>query len=93
MEVYSDQPGVQLYTSNYMPDEHNDIYPAGKKPLAKAPNSAASIVGKGGARYNKHGAFCLETQKFPDAVNHVRETRVWYRVLLGIHNLLSSLCP
>ena len=30
------------------------------------------IIGKGGANYLKHGAFCLETQKFPDAVNHVK---------------------
>lgn len=30
-----------------------------------------SIVGKGGVHYLKHGAFCMETQKFPDAVNHV----------------------
>lgn len=29
-----------------------------------------SIVGKGGKRYEKHGAFCLETQFFPDSVNH-----------------------
>ena len=26
--------------------------------------------GKGGARYPKHGGFCLETQAFPDAPNH-----------------------
>lgn len=26
--------------------------------------------GKGGARYEKHGAFCLETQYFPDSPNH-----------------------
>ncbi|XP_037829647.1 aldose 1-epimerase isoform X2 [Kryptolebias marmoratus] len=28
-----------------------------------------SIVGKGGFKYLKHGAFCLETQNWPDAVN------------------------
>uniref|UniRef100_G3ND56 Aldose 1-epimerase n=1 Tax=Gasterosteus aculeatus aculeatus TaxID=481459 RepID=G3ND56_GASAC len=28
-----------------------------------------SITGKGGARYGKHSAFCLETQNWPDAVN------------------------
>ena len=26
--------------------------------------------GKGGAHYQKHGGFCLETQIFPDAINH-----------------------
>jgi aldose 1-epimerase len=28
------------------------------------------IKGKGGAAYKKHHAFCLETQHFPDSVNH-----------------------
>uniref|UniRef100_A0A3B3CXU1 Galactose mutarotase n=1 Tax=Oryzias melastigma TaxID=30732 RepID=A0A3B3CXU1_ORYME len=28
-----------------------------------------SVPGKGGAKYRKHGAFCLETQNWPDAVN------------------------
>jgi aldose 1-epimerase len=27
-------------------------------------------VGRGGVRYQQHSAFCLETQGFPDAVNH-----------------------
>lgn len=29
------------------------------------------IAGKQGKNYFKHGAFCLETQNYPDAVNHV----------------------
>lgn len=41
-----------------------------KKVLPKCPDNEA-LVGKGGVHYLKHGAFCLETQKFPDAVNHV----------------------
>jgi aldose 1-epimerase len=28
-----------------------------------------SIVGKGGQTYSKHGAFCLETQHYPDSPN------------------------
>ncbi|XP_055389670.1 galactose mutarotase [Condylostylus longicornis] len=55
MEVATDQPGVQFYTSNFMPD------PA---------KNEAPIIGKEGAKYFKHGALCLETQKYPDAVNH-----------------------
>jgi aldose 1-epimerase len=47
MEVYTDQPGLQFYTGNFLGKE----------------------VGKGGAKYMKHGAFCLEAQKFPDAIN------------------------
>ncbi|XP_011868984.1 PREDICTED: aldose 1-epimerase isoform X2 [Vollenhovia emeryi] len=50
LEVYSNQPGVQLYTTNSVPE--------------------SGIVGKNGARYSRHAAFCLETQNYPDAVNH-----------------------
>lgn len=48
MEVYTDLPGVQVYTANFV--EHEP--------------------GKGGCFYEKRGAVCLETQYFPDAVNH-----------------------
>jgi aldose 1-epimerase len=41
MEVWADQPGVQLYTSNWLRNV-----------------------------YGQYGALCLETQGFPDAVNH-----------------------
>lgn len=49
MKVYTDLPGMQLYTGNFL-DE--------------------SVLMKGGCSANKHRAFCLETQYFPDAVNH-----------------------
>jgi aldose 1-epimerase len=29
-----------------------------------------TLTGKGGAKYAKHHAFCLETQHYPDSVNH-----------------------
>ena len=48
METYTTEPGVQLYTANFMD---------------------GSIKGKDGVSYKKHGAFCLETQHFPDSVN------------------------
>jgi aldose 1-epimerase len=48
MEVWTTEPGVQLYTSNFMD---------------------GSVKGIGGA-YNKHAAFCLETQHFPDSPHH-----------------------
>ena len=32
--------------------------------------STKEIQGKGGATYNRHHGFCLETQHHPDAVNH-----------------------
>lgn len=60
LEIYSNQPGVQFYTSNHLP-EKKDSFENG-------------LLGKDGKRYYKHGAFCLETQNYPDAVNHVSGT-------------------
>ncbi|CAD1473131.1 unnamed protein product, partial [Heterotrigona itama] len=53
LQVFSNQPGVQFYTANFLPER-----------------DSASIRGKNGTAYFKHGAFCLETQNYPDAVNH-----------------------
>ncbi|KAL0879594.1 hypothetical protein ABMA27_003321 [Loxostege sticticalis] len=53
LEVHSDQPGVQFYTANFLPQP-----------------SEPALVGKDGGGYRRHGAFCLETQKYPDAVHH-----------------------
>ena len=49
MTVFTDQPGVQFYTGNFLD---------------------GSLVGKNGAAYRQHAALCLETQHFPDSVNH-----------------------
>ncbi len=49
LELHTTQPGVQLYTANYLD---------------------GSLTGKGGTVYRRHTAFCLETQHFPDSVNH-----------------------
>ncbi|PSN40786.1 Aldose 1-epimerase [Blattella germanica] len=54
MEVWSDQPGVQMYTGNGLPQV----------------NSNNPIIGKGGVHYQQYGSISLETQDFPDAVNH-----------------------
>ena len=48
MELWTNQPGLQFYTSNMM----------------------GTVKGKGGVTYNNYAAICLETQGFPDAVNH-----------------------
>jgi aldose 1-epimerase len=48
MTVYTDQPGVQFYSGNFL---------KGSK-------------GKGGKTYAHRSALCLETQHFPDSVNH-----------------------
>jgi aldose 1-epimerase len=47
MEVFTTQPGVQLYSANWIDNEK----------------------GKGGKRYQRRWAFCLETQHFADAIN------------------------
>jgi aldose 1-epimerase len=47
MEIHTTQPGVQLYSANWIDNEK----------------------GKGGKKYNKRWAFCLETQHFADAIN------------------------
>lgn len=49
LEVATTEPGVQLYTANFLD---------------------GSLQGKGGIRYQKHSAFCLETQHFPDTPHH-----------------------
>ncbi len=48
MEVWSDLPGVQLYTFN----------------------KTSGLVGKDGKAMLPHTALCLETQFYPDSVNH-----------------------
>jgi aldose 1-epimerase len=49
MEMFTTEPGVQLYTANFLDGK---------------------LKGKGGVTYQKHHAFCLEAQHFPDSVNH-----------------------
>jgi aldose 1-epimerase len=48
LEVYTSEPGVQLYSGNFMDGK---------------------TVGKKGRTYARRGAFCLETQHFPDSPN------------------------
>ncbi len=47
MQVYTDCPGVQFYSGNYL-----------------------NNPGKDNVHYIKRGGICLETQHFPDSVNH-----------------------
>jgi aldose 1-epimerase len=49
MEVHTTQPGVQLYTGNFLD---------------------GSLTGKRNTVYGQHSGFCLETQHYPDSVNH-----------------------
>jgi aldose 1-epimerase len=49
MEVLTTEPGIQLYTGNFLD---------------------GTLTGKSGTVYKQHTAICLETQHFPDSVNH-----------------------
>src|SRR5204862_3723067 len=48
LSLEADQPGVQLYTGNFLD---------------------GTVTGKGGRRYAQHAGMCLETQRFPNAIN------------------------
>ncbi|MCA8973130.1 MAG: galactose mutarotase [Planctomycetes bacterium] len=50
-ELFSDQPGLQFYSGNFL-------------------NGNVGGIGKGGAVYGYRSGLCLETQHFPDSVNH-----------------------
>jgi aldose 1-epimerase len=49
MEMFTTEPGVQLFTANF---------------------AGGRWTGTGGVTFGEHSGFCLETQHFPDAVNH-----------------------
>ncbi|KAB7500704.1 Aldose 1-epimerase [Armadillidium nasatum] len=51
LEVFTTEPGLQVYTGNFMPKDSKEM------------------VGRGNIPYTYQGAFCLEPQNYPDAVN------------------------
>ncbi|ALC45214.1 CG4988, partial [Drosophila busckii] len=55
MEVWTNQPGLQFYTANNLPDEEKGDVP---------------MIGKNCSHYRKHGSFCMETENFPNAMNN-----------------------
>jgi galactose mutarotase-like enzyme len=59
MEIWTDQPGIQFYSGNFL----------------------NGVAGKKGAVYQKHGAFCLESQLWPDAINK-QDNGAWPSVIL-----------
>jgi len=58
-EVHSDKSGIRMTCTSTQPGVQ--FYTG---------NFINGNVGKGGALYQKRGGFCLETQNFPDAINH-----------------------
>ncbi|XP_035433371.1 galactose mutarotase isoform X2 [Spodoptera frugiperda] len=63
LEVYSNQPGMQFYTGNLLPDPDKIV--EGRKSFGYVP-----LLGKKGTLYKRHGLFCLMPQNYPDAVNN-----------------------
>jgi aldose 1-epimerase len=57
MEIYSNQPGLQVYTGNFI-DGNSPVWLGKKRPNGEP------------TQYLKHGGVCLETQNLPDAINH-----------------------
>jgi len=53
LEVWTNAPGVQLYTGNFLGGGDG--------------SGEGEVEGKGGALYRRHGGLCLETQAVPDA--------------------------
>lgn len=94
VEVFSDQPGLQWYTSRNLPDpdasvlasqellaEEKTEHKSAEQTATQIPSTESppppmelptEMRGKDGALYKKYGAFCLETQNYPDAVNQRR---------------------
>ena len=68
MRVFSNQPGLQLYTGNFLPRAgmRGKVRPR----TAHTSHLTRALRAQAGANYTHHGALCLETQNFPDFVNN-----------------------
>lgn len=81
METLEKKPMVKYDTVGASSDEPVSINMKAngdgdeEKILCECPsdNQMEPVNGKGGAQYLKHGAFCFEPQKYPDAINHPKE--------------------
>ena len=60
-EAYSTESGIRLTCKTTQPAIH--VYTANFV-------ETSADLGKDGCAYGKRSAFCLETQNFPDAINH-----------------------
>ena len=58
LEVYTTEPAVQLYTSNWFD---------------------GTLIGRNGKPHVNHTSFCLETQHYPDSMNHAEFPNVILR--------------
>ncbi|TGZ47647.1 Aldose 1-epimerase [Temnothorax longispinosus] len=82
LEVYSNHPGLQVYTGNMLP--HQRVYPPDledhewggcenvhinslKSEIAKGKKT--EVYGKGGVSYRRHGGFALSPRNYSNTVN------------------------
>ena len=65
LKVFTTAPGVQFYTGNYLGPSDPEVEGSAGPGLDQA-----VIEGKGGAKYERQGALCLEAQEWPDAINN-----------------------
>lgn len=73
LKVFSNQPGIQFYTANFLPE-----------------SNSTGVRGKNGSEYFKHAAFCLETQNYPNAINHV-STEILFYILKNILHIKTNI--
>ncbi|MEM9647656.1 MAG: aldose epimerase family protein [Bacteroidota bacterium] len=67
MEVYTNEPGIQFYSGNFLD---------------------GNVAGKSGRKYLKRGAFCLETQHYPNSPNQPN----FPSVILDVGDTYESIC-
>ncbi|KAK3818399.1 MAG: galactose mutarotase-like domain-containing protein [Benniella sp.] len=68
MTMATTEPGFQLYTANFVQLDSDQIDTADKS--SQNVGTQFSHVGKARWGYSPHTAFCLESSRFPDAINH-----------------------
>ncbi|KAG0236256.1 hypothetical protein BGW41_000517 [Actinomortierella wolfii] len=69
MTLSTTEPGFQLYTANWVQLAPGTVdgHPATS---GNNNNNSTTAKGKASAGYCPHAGFCLETSRFPDAINH-----------------------
>ncbi|KAG0056984.1 hypothetical protein BGZ83_002591 [Gryganskiella cystojenkinii] len=69
MEMSTTEPGFQLYTANWVRIDPN-VVDVKESTLDEGEKADFRHVGKARGGFKPHSGFCLETSKFPNAINH-----------------------
>ena len=73
LEVWSDQPGLELYTGNFLPsgtDKDGPLKGIFNSSITNITSDNGGVIGKDGSNYTRWGGVCLMTQNYRDAANH-----------------------